>query len=92
VPLDDAGELFGHDETQEALARRDVTKLLAKLPAAKRELVKDIKLDGGSIADAAARTGMSESAVKVSVHRAIKSLSEELRGEELKQGPGDADR
>jgi RNA polymerase sigma-70 factor (ECF subfamily) len=64
-----------------------VTKLLAKLPPAKRELVKDIKLDGVSIADAAQRTGMSESAVKVSVHRAIKSL-----GEELKDGGGDADR
>ena len=38
-------------------------------------------------ARAAARTGMSESAVKVSVHRAIKSL-----GEELKEGRGDADR
>jgi RNA polymerase sigma-70 factor (ECF subfamily) len=87
VPLEDAGELFGHDETSEAIARRDVTKLLNKLPAAKRELVKDIKLDGGSIADAAQRTGMSESAVKVSVHRAIKSL-----GEELKDGGGDADR
>jgi len=93
VSLEDAGELFGHDETQEAIARRDVTKLLDKLPAAKRALVKDIKLDGGSVAEAAQRTGMSESAVKVSVHRAIKSLSEELKGEELKQqGHGDADR
>ena len=87
VPLEDAGELFGHDETGEAIARRDVTKLLAKLPQAKRELVKDIKLDGVSVADAAQRTGMSESAVKVSVHRAIKSL-----GEDLKDGGGDADR
>ncbi|HEX4636775.1 MAG TPA: sigma-70 family RNA polymerase sigma factor [Rhizomicrobium sp.] len=92
VPLEDAGELFGHDETQEAIARRDVTKLLNKLPPAKRELVKDIKLDGVSVAEAAQRTGMSESAVKVSVHRAIKSLNEELKDEEVKEGPGDADR
>jgi RNA polymerase sigma-70 factor (ECF subfamily) len=88
VPLEDAGDLFGHDDAQEAIARRDVTKLLARLPAAKRELVKDIKLDGVSIAEAAQRTGMSESAVKVSVHRAIKSLGEELKEE----GQGDADR
>jgi len=92
IPLEDAGELFGHDETGEAIARRDVTKLLDKLPPAKRELVKDIKLDGVSVADAAKRTGMSESAVKVSVHRAIKSLNEGLKGEELKDGGGDADR
>jgi RNA polymerase sigma-70 factor (ECF subfamily) len=87
VPLEDAGELFGHDEAADAIAKRDVTKLLAKLPPAKRALVKDIKLDGGSVADAAERTGMSESAVKVSVHRAIKAL-----GEDVKEGRGDADR
>jgi len=87
VPLDEAGELFGHDDAQEAIAKRDVSKLLAKLPPAKRELVKDIKLDGVSVAEVAARTGMSESAVKVTVHRAIKSL-----GEDINPGGGDADR
>jgi len=88
VPLDEAGELFGHDEAEEAIARRDVAKLLDRLPAAKRRLVKDIKLDGVSVAEAAKRTGMSESAVKVTVHRALKSLGEELRDQEGR----DADR
>ena len=78
VPLDDAGELFAADEMQAASARRDVEKLLAKLPAAKRELVRDVKLDGHSIADTAAKTGMSETAVKVGLHRALKSLGEGL--------------
>jgi RNA polymerase sigma-70 factor (ECF subfamily) len=64
-----------------------VSKLLDKLPPAKRQLVKDIKLDGVSVADVAARTGLSESAVKVTVHRAIKSL-----GEDVAKGGGDADR
>jgi len=92
VPLEDAGELFGHDEAQEAIARRDVTKLLDKLSPAKRALVKDIKLDGVSVAEAAQRTGLSESAVKVTVHRAIKSLGEDLKEEDLKGRGGDADR
>ena len=87
VPLDEAGELFGHDDTEEAIAKRDVGKLLAKLPPAKRALVKDIKLDGVSVAEAAACTGLSGSAVKVTVHRAIKSL-----GEEVNPGGRDADR
>lgn len=78
VPLDEASELFGHDDSADAIARRDVRKLLDKLPEAKRRLVQDIKLDGVSIADAAARTGLSESAVKVTVHRAIKSLGDDL--------------
>ncbi len=83
MPLDEAGDLFGHDEAEEAIARRDVTKLLARLPPARAALVRDIKLDGASVAEVAEKTGMSESAVKVAVHRAVKSLGE---------GLGDADR
>ena len=85
MPLDEAADLFAHDENNDAIAKRDVTKLLATLPEAKRRLVTDIKLDGVSIADAAARTGLSESAVKVTVHRAVKSLGDDL-------GERDADR
>jgi RNA polymerase sigma-70 factor (ECF subfamily) len=82
VPLDEAPELFAHDEVESAGARRDVEKLLMKLPEAKRALVRAIKLDGLSVAEAAARTGMSESAVKVSVHRSLKSLNEDVGGDE----------
>ena len=74
VPLDEAPELFAHDEAEAATARRDVSKLLARLPDAKRRLVEAVKLDGQSVADTAAATGLSESAVKVNVHRAVKSL------------------
>jgi RNA polymerase sigma-70 factor, ECF subfamily len=87
VPLDEAPELFARDEAESAGARRDVEKLLAKLPAAKRALVRAIKLDGVSVAEVAAKTGMSQSAVKVSVHRAIKSL-----GDDLGEGDGDENR
>ena len=52
---------------------------LARLPEAKRRLVRAVKLEGESIADLAARTGQSEVSVKVTVHRALKSISEELR-------------
>ena len=78
VPLDEALELFANDAAEASTARRDVQKLLDRLPEAKRRLVQEIKLDGLSVADVAMRTGMSESAVKVSVHRAIKSLGEDL--------------
>jgi RNA polymerase sigma-70 factor (ECF subfamily) len=89
VPLDEAPDLFAHDETEAAAAKRDVDKLLAKLPEAKRALLKAVKLDGLSVAEAAAKTGMSETAVKVSVHRAIKSLHDQA---ERNDGGGDADR
>ena len=82
VPMEDAENLFAHDAREELTARRDVEKLLAKLPATKRDLVRAIKLDGASVAETAARSGQSESAVKVSVHRAIKSLGNEVRDED----------
>lgn len=74
VPLDEASELFAQDESESAGARRDVEKLLARLPTARRELVRGVKIDGLSTAEAAARHGLSESAVKVGVHRALKTL------------------
>ncbi len=79
VPLDEAPDLFAQDESEAATARRDVNLLLARLPEAKRNLVRQMKLDGDSIAEVAARSGMSETAVKVSVHRAIKSLGDDVR-------------
>jgi RNA polymerase sigma-70 factor (ECF subfamily) len=81
VSLDDAAELFARDESETAAARRDVEKLLARLPRARRELVRDVKIDGLSTAEAAARHGLSESAVKVGVHRALKALGLQVGAE-----------
>jgi len=78
IPLEDAGELFALDETEALSARRDVEKLLNRLPEAKQRLVRAVKLDGSSIAEVAAQTGLTETAVKVGVHRAVKSLSENI--------------
>ena len=38
-----------------------------------------VKLEGLSVAEAAARTGMSESAVKVGIHRGLKRLALQAR-------------
>lgn len=85
VPLEEAEGLFGVDESEALAARRDVEKLLRRLPEAKRDLVRAVKLEGASIAEVAARTGLSETAVKVGVHRAVKSLGDGL-GDELEGG------
>ena len=89
VPLDDAPALFADDEAEAASAKRDVEKLLAKLPEAKRALVRATRLEGQSVADVAAATGLGESAVKVTVHRAIKALGEDVASD--KEG-GDENR
>ena len=82
MPLDETAELFAADEVESAGARRDVEKLLAKLPEGKRALVRAIKLDGDSIAETAAASGLTEGAVKVAVHRAVKSLNEDVTSHE----------
>jgi RNA polymerase sigma-70 factor, ECF subfamily len=80
VALEDAPELFALDAAEALSVKRDVEKLLAKLPVDKRELVRAVKLEGRSIAEEAKTRGVSETVIKVTVHRAVKSMSEQLRG------------
>jgi len=39
-----------------------------------------VKIEGRSVAETATLTGMSESAIKVNVHRALKALAAKVRG------------
>ena len=75
LPLEEAESVVAESDAESIAARRDVEKLLATLPANKRRLLEQTKLEGLSTAEAASRSGISESAVKVGVHRALKSLS-----------------
>ena len=79
VPLDEAGDLFAEDESEAALARRDLDRLLELLPAATREAIRQVKIEGLSTAEAAERSGRSEIAVRVGIHRGLKALGEKLR-------------
>jgi RNA polymerase sigma-70 factor (ECF subfamily) len=78
VPLDDADGFFASENADAGIAKRDIERLLKKLPSSKRYLVQAVKLDGHSIAEVAAASGMSEATVKVTVHRAVKSLSDDV--------------
>jgi RNA polymerase sigma-70 factor (ECF subfamily) len=53
---------------------RDLAALLGTLPERSRRAVTALKLEGLSVAETAAREGASESAIKVTVHRALKTL------------------
>jgi RNA polymerase sigma-70 factor (ECF subfamily) len=87
VPLDSAGELFAENETDAAIARRDLDKLLDGLPEATRNAIRAVKVDGHSTAEAAEQSGRSEIAVRVGIHRGLKTLSEKLReGENRENG------
>jgi RNA polymerase sigma-70 factor (ECF subfamily) len=79
-PLEDEFSLVSAADTEVADARRDLGKLLAQLPDRQRLPIIHMKLEGLSVAEAAKRTGMSESAVKVGVHRGLKALAAIIRG------------
>lgn len=80
-PLDETLEVFAAVDNEAADARRDVAKLLAGLPEKQRQAIVCMKLEGLSVVETAARTGMSESAVKVYVHRGLKALAVMIRSE-----------
>jgi RNA polymerase sigma-70 factor (ECF subfamily) len=77
--LDDHEELFVDSDTDAADARRDVGSLLRALPDRQRLPIQHVKIDGATVADTAKRTGMSESAVKVGIHRGLKALAAAMR-------------
>ena len=82
VPLEDAGDLFSQENPEEGAVRRDLGKLLAILPLRQRRLVEDVKIAGLSMEEAAAKSDMSVTAVKVSVHRSMKALARKVRDED----------
>ena len=80
-PLDEDSDLLSSSDSEAAEARRDLGKLLEQLPDRQRLPIVHMKLEGLSVAEAARLTGMSESAVKVGVHRGLKALAAMIRGD-----------
>lgn len=79
ISVDDCDELFAIDETEQAAASQDVERLLSGLPEPVSEAIRLTRLQGLSIEEAAARTGKSATATKVSIHRALMRLSAKRR-------------
>jgi len=80
-PLDEDSELLATSDGEVTDARRDLAKLLAGLPDRQRLPIVYVKLEGRSVAETARMIGMSESAVKVGVHRGLKALAAKTRSE-----------
>jgi RNA polymerase sigma-70 factor (ECF subfamily) len=75
VPIDEADEVMAHDDNVSAESTYDVRRLMERLPKNMRCAIEAVKLDGQSIAEAAERCGISESGVKVNIHRGFKALA-----------------
>ena len=66
---------MAQDDHVGAESAYDLHRLLCRLPHKMRQAIECVKLDGLSVAEAARRCRMSESAVKVNVHRGLRALA-----------------
>ncbi len=81
MPVANVEELTAESETGAVESSLDLQRLLLKISSKARTVIQYVKLEGLSISEAAARCGMSESAVKVTVHRGLRALALEIRKE-----------
>ena len=79
--LAETQEFADGSEASEPQAGADLAVLLAHLPDKQRRPIELVKLEGRSVAEAAATTGLSISAVKVGIHRGLKALAKRLAAE-----------
>src|SRR5713101_3155244 len=75
VAIEEAEEVLADDDPSSVESGLDLQKLMAHLTPKTRQAIQLVKLDGLSVSEAAARSGMSQSAIKVSVHRGLRALS-----------------
>ena len=75
VPVDEIYELTARDDRGPVESSLDLDRLLTGLSPKVKQIIQYVKLDGLSVSETATRCGMSESAVKVSVHRGLKALA-----------------
>lgn len=83
VPIDDVPEAAIEDDGDTVLARIDVDRLLATLPAKQAAAIRLTRIDGLAVTEAAGRSGQSETSIKVGVHRGLKKLSVAIKGRRL---------
>jgi len=76
VPLEDAGELLARESLEESAARTDLEKLLERLPTHQRTLIKEVKLQGLSVEEAARNRGVTAVSARVMLHRSLRWLTQ----------------
>lgn len=81
LPIEEAEEVTAQDDRAHVESSLDLEKLMARLSPKVRQAIQYVKVDGLSVSEAAERCGMSESNVKVSVHRGLRALALQISKE-----------
>lgn len=79
IPIDTMLEILEQDGHEDAIHAYDVGRVLSGLNGRNREIVQAITIDGHSAHDVAQRLGMTEVAVRVALHRSLKTLAATYR-------------
>lgn len=78
--IEDVEEILASEGFAEAIdARADMRRLLGTIPAKQAEAIRATRIEGLTVAEAAARAGIGESDIKVSVHRGLKALAKRVK-------------
>lgn len=76
VSVDAVQDLLIAPESEPPLDTSELGPLLEQLPSKQRTAIDLVKLQALSVRDAAKQSGMSEAAIRVNVHRGIKTLAD----------------
>lgn len=80
LPVEDFAEALPDETLGDPMAARDADRLLARIEPRAAQIVRSMALDGASAAETGAALGMTEGAVRVALHRALKALASLARG------------
>lgn len=76
VPIDGLLDVLEASGQDDAIHAYDAARVLSGLKGKARDIVQAIAIDGATAKDVAQRLGMSEVAVRVQLHRSLKSLAD----------------
>jgi RNA polymerase sigma-70 factor (ECF subfamily) len=80
VPIEDFAEVLPAEPEADPLERRDAERAVAQLDGRPAQVVRASGLEGASVADTSAALGMTETAVRVALHRGLKKLAQLREG------------
>lgn len=81
VPIDDVMETLEAEDQGDGLDQIDVERLVMQLREPQQSIVRAVSLGGAGIRETAMKLNMSEGAVRVALHRALKTLAALYRGD-----------
>ena len=80
IQIDDLADTLADGAANEGSAYHDAENMLGSLNDRQQQIVRSLSIDGKPVREVAEKLGMTEVAVRVSLHRSLKLLAERYRG------------